>query len=91
MEITSEYVNELIDKTIEFEKKLEDPLFLEKLKTEEKIMENMDFRTMFDEHEEIFMNMIQTVNDNILDDEMKISEFSDRKDKEEIIEAVMGS
>lgn len=43
------------------------------------------------EQEEIFMNMIQTVNDNMLDDEIKISEFSERKDKEEIIESVMGS
>ena len=38
---------------------------------------------------EIFMNMIQTINDNILDDEIKILEFSERKDKEEIIKSVM--
>ena len=35
------------------------------------------------------MNMIQTINDNILDDEIKILEFSERKDKEEIIKSVM--
>lgn len=43
------------------------------------------------EPEEIFGNMIQTINDNILDDEIRILEFSERKDKEEIIESVMGS
>ena len=44
-----------------------------------------------DINNDYFMNMIQTVNDNILDNEIKILEFSERKDKEEIIESVMGS
>lgn len=34
---------------IEFEKKLEDPIFLEKMKMEEKIIENLDLRSMLDE------------------------------------------
>ena len=45
----NKYANELIDKMIEFEKKLEDPIFLEKMKMEEKIIENLDLRSMLDE------------------------------------------
>ena len=45
----NKYANELIGKMIEFEKKLEDPIFLEKMKMEEKIIENLDLRSMLDE------------------------------------------
>ena len=91
MDINNDYANKLIDMVVDFETKLQDPAFLKKMEEEERIMESLDLRTMFDEQEEIFMNMIQTVNDNILEDEIKILEFSERKDKEEIIESVMGS
>ena len=46
MEITEEYANELIKKTIEFDKKMENPLFLEKIKREEEIMKNIDLREL---------------------------------------------
>lgn len=89
MDINNDYANKLIDMMVDFETKLQDPIFLEEMKRETKLMESIDLSTMFDEQEEVFMNMIQTVNDNILDDEIKILEFSERKDKEEIIESVM--
>ena len=54
----------------------------------------------FDEHsgewrhgiapEEIFEDIIQSMNDEILDSEVKNSEFEKRNDKEKIIESVMG-
>lgn len=47
MEIDEEYVNEIVNETIEFDKKMEDPTFVEKMKIEEEKMKNLDLRTMF--------------------------------------------
>lgn len=46
MEIDEEYVNEIVNETIEFDKKMEDPTFVEKMKIEEEKMKNLDLRTM---------------------------------------------
>lgn len=49
MEIDEEYVNKLINEAIEFDKKMETPTFVEKMKIEEEKMKNLDLRTIFSE------------------------------------------
>lgn len=48
MEITDEFVEYVINETIEFDKNMEDLIFLEKMKIEEEKMKNVDLRTVFD-------------------------------------------
>lgn len=52
MDINNDYANKLIDMMVDFETKLQDPIFLEKMKKEEKWMESIDLRTMFDIQED---------------------------------------
>lgn len=52
MDINNDYANKLIDMMVDFETKLQDPIFLEKMKMEEKWMESIDLRTMFDIQED---------------------------------------
>lgn len=48
MEITDEFVEYVINETIEFDKNMEDLIFLDIMKIEEEKMKNVDLRTVFD-------------------------------------------
>lgn len=48
-DLTDEYVRKLIDETIEFDRKMQDPEFLRKMRIEEEKIKNIDLEALINE------------------------------------------
>lgn len=48
-DLTDEYVRKLIDETIEFDRKMQDPEFLRKMRIEEEKIKNIDLESLINE------------------------------------------